>query len=203
MTLHETTADQSTPPPVEDLDTPEISDAARDAAAAETTAPDLQAQLDALNDQYVRLAADFENFRRRANDERASLLKYGAERTVNELIPILDNLERAAQSLSENSEPAMLYKSFAMMRQQLISGLESGGLTTIAQTGVPFDPTQHEAASQQPSADHPDGTVLQIFQTGYQLHDRVLRPAMVVVSTADAPVVSADAATANPFATNP
>jgi molecular chaperone GrpE len=136
-----------------------------------------------LQDQYTRLAADFENFRKRSREEQDALLKYGAQNTMQALLPVLDNLERAAASLSEKSEPQMLYKSFQLVYKQLTDGLGTLGLQKVASIGVPFDPQTHEAVNRMPSNDIPENSVLYESQSGYTLHDKLLRPAQVVVST--------------------
>jgi molecular chaperone GrpE len=135
-----------------------------------------------LNNQYLRLAADFENFRRRQAQEREHLLKYGAQNTLETLLTVLDNLDRAQRSLSESSDPKMLYKSFEMLSQQLLESLKSIGLTRMHPVGEIFDPERHEAVSQIEKADAPDHSISEVYQDGYMLHDRILRPAKVVVS---------------------
>lgn len=137
-----------------------------------------------LYNQYVRLAADFENFRKRQAQERESLFKYGAQTTVESILPVLDNLERAQTSLNAQSSPEMLYKSFEMLNSQLLEALKSVGLEKMTPVGEPFDPLLHEALSQQESTEVPDQSVLQVYQAGYRLHDRVIRAARVVVASA-------------------
>lgn len=143
---------------------------------------DSQDAYEELNNRYLRLAADFDNFRKRQAQEREFLFKYGAQNTLETLLPVLDNLTRAHQSLSESSEPALLYKSFALMNQQLQDTLKAVGLEKMTPVGEPFSPELHEAVSQVENPDKPDHTVVEVYQDGYRLHDRVLRPAQVVVS---------------------
>ncbi|WP_373531825.1 nucleotide exchange factor GrpE [Vampirovibrio sp.] len=142
-----------------------------------------QGKYQLLQDQFTRLAADFDNYRKRTRDEQESLVKYGAQKSIMELLPVLDNLERATGSLSESSDPKLLYKSFSMMRQQLMDGLDNMGVTKIKAVGQQFDPLLHEAVNQMASAEFSEDTVMHEAQSGYQLHDKVIRPAMVVVST--------------------
>jgi molecular chaperone GrpE len=144
---------------------------------------DSQGQYQRLQDQFTRLAADFDNYRKRTRDEQESLIKYGAQKSIMELLPVLDNLERATGSLSESSDPKLLYKSFSMMRQQLLEGLEAMGVKKIQAIGQAFDPLLHEAVNQMESLEFPEDTIIHEAQSGYQLHDKVIRPAMVVVST--------------------
>jgi molecular chaperone GrpE len=136
-----------------------------------------------LQDQFTRLAADFDNFRKRTREEQEQIARYGAQKTAMELLPVFDNLERATASLSENSDPKVLYKSFGLVHKQLMDGLESLGIQKIQAIGQPFDPMFHEAVNRMPSNEFPENTVMYEAQSGYMLHDKVLRPAMVVVST--------------------
>lgn len=155
-----------------------------------------------LYDQYVRLAADFDNYRKRFNQEIEATRRYASENTLKELIPALDNLERATGSLSETSEPKLLYQSFRLMNNQIIDALAGVGLKRMETVGKPFDPNFHEAVTQVPSNDHPDQTVVNELQSGFMLQDRVLRPAMVAVSVKTengAGDTAAGAGEANPF----
>lgn len=154
---------------------------AEDTASQLPAEPTIEEKYAALNDQYLRLAADFENFRKRVQAEREALLKYGAQNTIEMLLPVLDNLELGSGSLSEESSPKMLYQSFTMLQQQLLQALQDGGLKQVAPLNQQFDPAQHEAIAQEPS-DQPENTIIRVQKSGYQLHDRVLRPAQVVVS---------------------
>jgi molecular chaperone GrpE len=142
-----------------------------------------QGKYQLLQEQFTRLAADFDNYRKRTRDEQESLVKYGAQKSIMELLPVLDNLERANGSLNEDSDPNQLYKSFSMMQKQLLDGLANMGIQKIQSVGQPFDPQLHEAVNQMESAEFPEDTIMYEAQSGYQLHDKVIRPAMVVVST--------------------
>ncbi len=148
-----------------------------------------------LQDQFTRLAADFDNFRKRAREEQESMVKYGAQKSAMELLPVLDNLDRASASLTENSDAQVLYKSFGLVNKQLLDGLDRLGIRKIDTVGKPFDPNFHEAVNQMPS-EHPEHHVAIEAQSGYMLHDKVIRPAMVVVSTG--PVAESEVK-ANPF----
>jgi len=153
---------------------------------SEGAGEDYQGKYQLLQEQFTRLAADFDNYRKRVRDEQESLVKYGAQKSVMELLPVLDNLERATASLSENSDPKVLFKSFSVVQKQLLDGLDAMGVKKIQAVGQPFDPQFHEAVNQMSSAEFPEGTVMYEAQSGYQLHDKVIRPAMVVVSTGSA-----------------
>jgi molecular chaperone GrpE len=177
-------------------------------SAGEATSPvdDTKTDLEELNNQYLRLAADFANFRKRTDSEREALLKYGSDKAVSQILPVLDNLERAFQSLTEDSDAKTLFQSFRMLHQQLSDAMKGLGVTPIDAVGEAFDPERHEAVSQQPSSDCPDNSVLQVYQKGYLLHDRVIRPAQVVVAVneeANAPEKTdsgVEESNANPFA---
>lgn len=160
---------------------PEPPPADNEAAGGQPDA-ELERKYQELEDQYTRLAADFDNFRRRAREEQEASLKYGAQRTVMELLPVLDNLDRATGSLNENSEAKVLFESFGVMKKQLANALEKMGVKRIDAVGQPFDPQYHEAVSHLESAEHPENTVMYEAQPGYTLDGKVIRPAMVAVS---------------------
>jgi molecular chaperone GrpE len=170
-------------------DMPEGMEATVDSGESVRETEDWQGKYQLLQDQFTRLAADFDNYRKRMREEQESLVRYGAQKSVLELLPVLDNLERATASLSENSDPKVLYKSFSVLHKQLMDALDSLGIKKIQAIGQPFDPQYHEAVNRMPSAEFPENSIAYEAQSGYQLHDRVIRPAMVVVSTGspDAP----------------
>jgi molecular chaperone GrpE len=161
-----------------------------------------QEQIQSLNNQNLRLAADFDNFRKRTLQEQDNIRKYGAEQTLTQLMPVLDNLERAKQSLSENADPKLLYQSFEMMYKQLTDAFEGLGVKRIDCMGQPFDPNCHEAVTQLPTNDHPEGTVVQEMRSGFMVHDRVVRPSMVAVAVPAEASSDAKSADKNPFAQN-
>lgn len=156
--------------------------AAVDAAESSEKKPkdDMQTQLREANDRALRVQADLENLRKRAKRELDEGLKYAATPLIRDLLPVLDNLQRAvaAEQGSENS----LMQGVQMVIDQLNVTLSQHHCKVIEAEGQPFDPMRHEALLQQPSDEHPAGTVIQVAQTGYQLHDRVIRPAHVIVS---------------------
>jgi molecular chaperone GrpE len=185
---------------------PENQEISAEASEQTTEAPqdaqtkELQRKYQDLQDQYLRLAADFDNYRKRYAQEQEALRKYGAENTARELIPVLDNLERAASSLSEKSEPKILYQSFRLMHNQLVDSLKNMGFQKMNTVGQTFDPTFHEAISQQETDEHPENTVVNEMQSGFMLHDRVLRPALVSVAVPKQNKEEAPAKSENPFA---
>lgn len=144
---------------------------------------ELQKKLDVLNQQYVRLAADFDNYRKRQAQERENLLKYGSENALKKMIEVLDNFERGQKAL-ENVEDCQTVKdSFNLVHKQVLETLEKLGLEAIDTEGKEFDPNFHDAVMQTPNNDVPEHTILNELQKGYKLGDKVLRPALVNVAT--------------------
>ena len=144
---------------------------------------ELQKKFDALNQQYVRLAADFDNFRKRQEHEREELLKFGTENALKKLIEVLDNFERAEKSLENVEDCAKVKESFALLHKQTVDVLTKLGLETIETEGKEFDPNFHEAVMQTPSSEHPEHTIINELQKGYKYGDKVLRASMVNVAT--------------------
>jgi molecular chaperone GrpE len=133
-----------------------------------------------VDDRLLRLAADFENFKKRATRERLEYVALANERLVKDLLPILDDLERALEAAAEHEE-AKLEEGVRLVHRSLAHLLEREGLKQIATDGT-FDPHVHEALLAQPSEEHESGDVLDVIQKGYKLGDRVIRPARVIVS---------------------
>ncbi len=142
----------------------------------------LKAELADLNNKYIRMAADFDNYRKRQAQERESLLKYGAAETMTKLLSVLDTFERAQESLKDIDDVKSVKESYEVAFKQLLDTLKKSGLETIDALGAEFDPNLHEAIAQTPTNEHPDNTVISQMQTGYKLGDRVLRPALVNVA---------------------
>ena len=134
----------------------------------------------APDDSYLRLAADFDNYRKRVAREHAELTARANERLVNELLPVLDDLERALEAAAEHEE-AKLEEGVQLVHRSLAALLERHGLTEIDTEGA-FDPHVHEALLAQPAEGAEEGSVLQVLQKGYRLGDKVLRPARVIVA---------------------
>ena len=149
------------------------------------TPDDRLATLTAERDEYLALAqrvqADFENYRKRAVRDQERLVAHAHERLVRELLPVLDDLERALEAAARHEE-AQLVDGVQLVEQALRGALAKEGLTEIETAGQ-FDPHVHEALLTQPSADTEPGTVLEVVQRGYRLGDRVVRPARVIVSS--------------------
>lgn len=135
-------------------------------------------------EEYLQMAqrvqADFDNFRRRTVQERDDLMKYGSMRLVTNLLPVLDNFERAMSSTG--NEAAQLKEGIELIYRQLRDALEKEGVKSMDAVGQEFDPNFHEAVMQAPSEEYPDNAVIEELQKGYLLADRVIRPAMVKVA---------------------
>ncbi|WP_338462949.1 nucleotide exchange factor GrpE [Synechococcus elongatus] len=145
----------------------------------------LKAELDEQNSSYLRLAADFDNFRRRSIKEREELELQSKRVTITELLPVIDNFERARAQLKPQGEEAeAIHKSYQGLYKQLVDCLKRIGVSPMRAEGQPFDPAYHDAVLREESTDHPDGTVLEELQRGYLLGDLVLRHALVKVSIA-------------------
>lgn len=140
----------------------------------------LVAERDQYLDALRRMKAEFDNFRKRTDRERQSSAALAARDLVTELLPVMDSLERAVASVE--GQPEGVTAGVGMVRQQLESVLRGRGVAAIDAMGEPFDPNVHEAILSMPSADHGEGTVIEVVQRGYRLNDAVLRPARVVVA---------------------
>jgi molecular chaperone GrpE len=138
------------------------------------------AQANEWREKAYRTAADLDNARKRFQKERTELRSFGVEPLVQDLLPVADNLERAiAHASAENN----LAEGVKMVLRQLMQVLAAKGAVPFEAKGELFDPSIHEAMSQIPSADHPAGTVIEVFQKGWMLKERLIRPAMVVVAS--------------------
>lgn len=138
-------------------------------------------------DKALRAAAELENVRRRVERESASLQKYALERILGELIPVADSLDLALKAVAaESAETRAHLEGLALTHRQLWTTLERYGVSLVDPQGQPFNPELHEAVSMVESAEVAPNHVLSVMQKGYKLHDRLLRPAMVVVARAPA-----------------
>lgn len=143
----------------------------------------LQQDFDNLNNQYIRLAADFDNYRKRQAQERESLISYGAQDAMKKLIEVLDNFDRAKQSIENTEDVQQVKESFNVLYNQMFDNLSKLGLEVIQAQGQEFDPNFHEAVMQTPTSEHPENHVIMELQKGYKLGDKVLRPTLVNVAT--------------------
>ena len=154
--------------------------------AAEEQAALLAEELEEMRrerDEYLdalrRLKAEFENSRKRQERERVRILETASERLVAELLPVLDNLDRALEAEGD------IHEGVQAIRDQLVAALGKEGLLPVASDGQSFDPNVHEAVMSQPSVEHEEGTILETFQRGYLLNGKPIRPAKVVVAKQD------------------
>ena len=159
------------------------------AQAEDTTKPaadnELQEKYDRLNQQYIRLAADFDNYRKRQEQEREALLKYGAENALKKMIEVLDNFERGEKALENVDDCQQVKDSFNLLHKQVMDTLTKLGLEPIETAGQEFDPNFHEAVMQTPTSEHPENTIINELQKGYKMGDKVLRASLVNVATAE------------------
>jgi molecular chaperone GrpE len=132
-----------------------------------------------------RTQADFENYQKRIQRDLKQEIRYAAGPLVRDLLPALDNLDRATAAAKKAGETGPLVQGVAMVQTQFLDVLKRHGITRIEALGQPFDPNLHQAVMQQPSKGHPPNTVLQVLEQGFMIHDRVLRPASVVVSKSE------------------
>jgi len=145
----------------------------------------LQEKYDNLNNQYVRLAADFDNYRKRQAQERENLLNFGTENALTKLIEVLDNFERGQQALENVDDCEKVKESFNLIQKQVYETLSKLGLEEIKAIGEEFDPNFHEAVMQTPTSEHPENTVIAELRKGYKTGNKVLRPTMVNVATSE------------------
>ena len=143
----------------------------------------LQEKYDTLNNQYIRLAADFDNYRKRQEQEKEALLKYGAESTLKKMIEVLDNFERGLKAIETVEDCEKVKECYNLAYKNFKDVLTKAGLEAIKAEGETFDPNFHEAVMQTPSTEHPEHTIIAELQKGYKLGDKVLRPTLVNVAT--------------------
>ena len=140
-------------------------------------------KLAALNDKYLRLYSEFENYRKRTNQEKADLLKYGSEEMIKSILPVVDDYERAIQAFGENEDNAALKEGVVLIYNKLMNILQQKGLKAINAKGEKFDENLHEAVAQFPAANEEDkGNVVDEVLKGYYLNDKVIRYSKVVVA---------------------
>jgi molecular chaperone GrpE len=157
-----------------------------EAAAAESESlrartSQLESELEETNGKYMRLAADFENYKKRARQEQLEAIQFGSRELVLKLLPVVDDFHRVLDHAPEGADPNWL-KGLELAIQKLEEVLALQGVTPIEAVGEPFDPAFHEAIGLEESEDHPEDTVITELRRGYRLHDRVLRPALVKVA---------------------
>jgi len=145
--------------------------------------PDLSARIEELTDRNLRLQAEMENVRRRADRDIIEERRYAAMPLVRDLLHVVDSIQRAIHASEKAADAENLLTGFRLVAQQLQTTLANHHCIPIEAYGVPFDPSFHEAIQQMPSDDQPAGNVMLVTQVGYMLHDRVVRPSQVIIST--------------------
>lgn len=141
-------------------------------------------ELHALNDKYLRLAAEFDNYKRRVQRDQQDTVRFANEKLFKNLLPTVDNLERALQVGREQGRIEGLLEGVDLTHKHFLDTLEKMGINQVSSVGEVFDPAKHQAVGQVESTTIPDNVVVDEYQKGYFLHDRILRPAMVTVAKA-------------------
>ncbi|WP_430393608.1 nucleotide exchange factor GrpE [Corallococcus exiguus] len=216
--------DVSAPAAEADVSTPEVAPPTEDAAALRQEVESLRAQLEFsqtkaretlerlkeaherakdFQDRAIRSAADLENYRKRAQKEKEDVQKFGVEKLLKDLLPVVDNMDRALDAASKSPDFDSFQKGVAMTRKSFEDSLGRHGVKGFSAKGQPFDPRLHEAIQQVESADVPAGHVLFEVTRGFYLNDRLVRPAMVVVARAPEVVAAPEPVAAAPEAAAP
>jgi molecular chaperone GrpE len=156
-------------------------DPAAEAAAPPDPAEELRRERDSLQDRLLRTAAEFDNFRKRIERERREHQEYAVSDVLREILPILDNFERAIEAPAERDTDAYR-KGIELIHKQMLDMLRKRGVTPVEALGADFDPNVHQAVIHEVSSAHREGEVMQELQRGYRLGERLLRPAMVKVA---------------------
>jgi len=178
---------------------PKVNRPSKNASPADQKTADFEQQIQEANDRALRSNAELENYRKRAQRELADERRYAIVPLVRDLLPVVDNLERAIdaanmqiQKVNEGNaatnatDLSHLLDGVKLVSTQLETVLKQHQAVRIDTVGTPFDPNFHQALAQEPSNEHPAGTITRAAQSGYKLHDRVIRPAQVFVSTGPA-----------------
>jgi molecular chaperone GrpE len=170
--------------PGETEEKPEQNEAANGEVASSETDPLEEARAEAakMKEQWMRTAADFDNFRKRTRKELEDVRKSGKEDLLKEFLPVFDNLERAIQSAQRATDVKAVAEGLQLVLRQYVDTLARAGISKVATVGSNFDPTHHEAIQQVETDDQPPGTVVAEVQPGYLQGDRLIRAAMVVVA---------------------
>ncbi len=169
-------------PPAEQSEPPPSDESADTILELENQLEELAAERDDIKNRMMRVAADLENFRKRTAREKEELRKYGIDKVVLELLPVLDNLERALEHSDKSEDKTTIVDGVRMVHRQFLGALKKHGVEGFESKGEQFDPQRHEAIQQVETAEHETGTILEQYQKGYYLHERLIRPALVVVA---------------------
>ena len=163
----------------EETKEPEVNNEQQEEKAEEN---DSEKKYEELNNKYIRLAADFDNFRKRTTQEKQDLLKYGSSEVLGKLISLIDTFERAKKSLENIEDPKTIKDGYEVVYKQLTDAFKKVGVEEIDATGKEFNPAEHEAVTQIETDEFEPNHIAQVLQKGYKLFDKVLRPAMVGVA---------------------
>lgn len=173
--------EESAAPEASGAETGTTAGAPEGAAEGAEAAPEAEA-LAAAEQRYVRLYAEFENYKKRIGRENEDFRKYANEGVLKEMLGVLDNLDLAISHGRDADNSEKMLEGVEMIRKQFMDVLGKFGVSPIPALGEPFNPAVHQAMSQVETTDHPDGAVAEEYRKGYFFHERVLRPAMVVVA---------------------
>jgi molecular chaperone GrpE len=171
-------------------ETPEPIPAAEEALVEDTTRAlleqitELVQERDGLRDQLMRSLADFQNYRKRMETEKQMLRAYATERLVHEILPVVDNFERALATIGPDTTVEQLRDGIESVYKQLLQALGTQNVSKVPTVGTTFDPEVHEALAAEPSEEQEPGTILEELQPGYRMGDRTIRPARVKVAKA-------------------
>lgn len=152
-------------------------------SALEARLKEEQQRYEQLYERYLRLSADYDNYRKRTQKEKEDAAKYAASSLLEKLLPVVDNFERALASAKQTNNVETLLQGLDMIYRQMMDALKAEGAFPIESVGKPFDPYYHQAVMQEASDQYESGIVIEELQKGYMLKDKVIRPAMVKVST--------------------
>lgn len=165
----------------EATETPEEDNAPEAEKTEEKTEEKAEEKADDGNEKYVRLMAEFQNYKKRVAKEKNDIREYATEKLVMELLPVLDNFERALAASAED-DPAGYAKGMELIFTQMVTELQKSGLTEVEAEGQDFDPTKHNAVMTEENEELESGKVSKVLQKGYALNDKVIRPSMVAVT---------------------
>lgn len=165
----------------EATETPEEDDASEAEKTEEKSEEKTDEKADDGNEKYVRLMAEFQNYKKRVAKEKNDIREYATEKLVMELLPVLDNFERALAASAED-DPAGYAKGMELIFTQMVTELQKSGLAEVEAEGQDFDPTKHNAVMTEENEELESGKVSKVLQKGYALNDKVIRPSMVAVT---------------------
>ena len=190
----ETSAEPIVTAPVETPETLTTDTTSDEIQSLTATLAEVSSQRDAFQSQYLRIAADFDNFRKRSSKEKEDIEVRVKCNTIIELLSVVDNFERARTQIKPQNEGEMgIHKSYQGVYKQLVDGLKRIGVVPMRPEGQQFDPNLHEAVMREPTEEHPEGTVMEQLQRGYYLGDKILRHALVKVAAPPEQLSAADA----------